>query len=311
MTSDESATLKPLELLELLCGYPFLEKFDLALFYEKDGIVTRLGTVSPLCGVLARNLVCIEKCEPSYERAVKLALGKQKPMVFSCRAGLMNFAVPYQVGDGFRYCFVGGGVRNPTLDLFLTEKLAKSDKIDGFALLEELEKLPSATSQEVKDAAKEVSRLLGGLVTDSIQARLLEKNVEMFRTVRGILAHMEGISNPEDLMGLLSETLGILFDMPRVAIGITNGLGKDVPLRGLIGMVKNLGTCTGKPACLPLSLWQTPDRYWCPRSRWESTFLRWWRRGHSVCRSPAETRCWACLPFSMMTSSIATPFWLG
>jgi diguanylate cyclase (GGDEF)-like protein len=244
MTSDESATLKPMELLEILSGYPFLEKYDLALFYEKDGIVTRLGTVSPLCGVLARNLVCIEKCEPSYEKAVKLALGKQKPMVFSCRAGLMNFAVPYQVGDGFRYCFVGGGVRNPTLDLFLMEKLAKSDKIDGFALLESLERVPTATSQEVKDTAMEVSRLLAGLVPDSIQARLLEKNVEMFRTVRGILAHMEGISNPEDLMGLLSETLGILFDIPRVAIGITNGLGKDVQLRGLIGMVKNLGKCT-------------------------------------------------------------------
>ena len=246
MSADEAATLKPLELLELLRGYPFLEKFDLALFYEKDGLVTRLGTVSPLCGVLARNLVCIEKCEPSYERAVMLALGKQKPMVFSCRAGLMNFAVPYQIGDGFRYCFVGGGVRTPTLDLFLTEKLAKSDRIDGFALLEGLEKLPSAAPQEVKDAAKEVSRLLGGLVSDSIQARLLEKNVEMFRTVRGILAHLEGTSTPEDLMGLLSETLGILFDIPRVAIGLANGPGKDIPLRGLIGMAKNLGGCSEK-----------------------------------------------------------------
>ncbi|MGA7828875.1 MAG: diguanylate cyclase [Geobacteraceae bacterium] len=243
MTSDESTTYKPLELLEILRGYPFLEKYDLALFYEKDGVVTRLGTVTPLCGTLARNLVCIEKCEPSYEKAVKLALGKQKTMVFSCRAGLMNFAVPYQVADGFRYCFVGGGVRNPTLDLFLTEKLAKSDRIDGFALLENLERLPSATSQEVKEAAKEVSRLLGGLVSDSIQERLLEKNVEMFRTVRGILAHMEGIKNPDDLMGLLSETLGILFDIPRVAIGLSNGPGKGVQFYGLIGMVKDLGRC--------------------------------------------------------------------
>ncbi|MDD2337174.1 MAG: sensor domain-containing diguanylate cyclase, partial [Geobacteraceae bacterium] len=126
------------------------------------------------------------------------------------------------------------------------EKLAKSDRIDGFALLEGLEQLPAATSQEVKDAAKEVSRLLCALVTDSIQARLREKSVEMFRTVRGVLAHMEGIANQEDLMVLLSETLGILFDLPRVAIGITNGPGKDVPLRGLIGMVKNLGACTEK-----------------------------------------------------------------
>jgi diguanylate cyclase (GGDEF)-like protein len=244
MFPDESATLKPLELLELLRGYQFLEKYDLALFYEKDSVVTRLGTVSPLCGTLARNLVCIEKCEHAYEKAVNLALAKQKPMVFSCRAGLMNFAVPYQVGDGFRYCFVGGGVRNPTLDLFLTEKLARSDRIDGFALLESLEELPSATSQEVKDAAKEVSRLLDGLVTDSIQSRLLEKNTEMFRTVRGILAHMEKASSQEELTGLLTETLGILLDIPRVAIGITSGQGKDIQLSGLIGMVKHLGKCT-------------------------------------------------------------------
>lgn len=246
MLPDEPAALKPLELLEILRGYPFLEKYDLALFYEKDGIVTRLGTVAPLCGTLARSLVCVEKCEQAYENAVKLALGKQKTTIFSCRANLMNFAVPYQVGDGYRYCFVGGGVRNPTLDLFQTEKLAKADRIDGIALLESLEQLPAATSEEVKDAAREVARLLAGLVPDSIQARLLEKNTEMFRTARGILEHMERTVNQEELTDLLSETFGILFDIQRVALAIMEDKHDGFPVRGLIGMAKDLGTCTAR-----------------------------------------------------------------
>jgi diguanylate cyclase (GGDEF)-like protein len=242
MSSDDSPAIKPLELLELLRGYQFLEDFALALYCENDGVVTRLGLSSPMCGGLARNLVCSERCETAFEKAVQLALGKNKSMVFSCRAGLMNFAVPFQPRDGYHYCFVGGGVRDRTIDLFLAEKLAKTDRIDGFALLDRLEELPSSSSQEVKDAAKEVSRLLSGLDPDSLQARLLERSMGRLRTVRGVLAQLDRTSTMHELKDLLSETLGILFDIPRVAIGIRDNQGKGIPLRGILGMPEQVGT---------------------------------------------------------------------
>lgn len=241
MTPDEPITIKPLELLELLRGYPFLENFVLALYYEKDGVVSRLGSSSPVCGLIARHLVCSDKCEAAYEKAVKLALDGNRPMVFSCRAGLMNFAVPYQPLDGFRYCFTGGGVRNPDIDLFLAEKLAKDDGADGFALLEKLEELPSATVQEVKDAAKEVARLLGSLDPASIQSRLLEKNTDRIRTLRRILAQADRAATSADLVNLLGETLGIMFDVSRAAVGISDGPGKDIHVMGLVGMSRRLG----------------------------------------------------------------------
>jgi len=242
MIPDESTAIKPLELLELLRGYPFLEEFALALYYEKDGTVTRLGAAAPMCGVLARNLVCSDKCEAAYENAVTLAITRNRPMVFSCRAGLMNLAVPYRPRDGFRYCFVGGGVRNTDIDIFLAEQLAKSDGTDGFALLERLEELPVATAQKVRDAAKEVRRLLAALDGDGIQSRLLERNVDRFRTLRGVLAQMDGATTAEELTGLLSETLGVLFDIPRVAVGIGAGQGREIQLTGLMGMSKRLGS---------------------------------------------------------------------
>lgn len=239
--SDEPVAIKPLELLELLRGYPFLEKFALALFYENDGIVSRLGAPAAMCGVLARNLVCSDKCEAAYEKAVTMALERNRPMVFSCRAGLVNFAVPYRPSDGFRYCFVGGGVRNGDVDIFLAEKLARCDGTDGFALLERMEELPEATAQEVKDAAGEVRRLLGGIDGDGIQARLLERNIDRFRTIRGLLTQVDGAAGNEELTGLLSETMGILFDIPRAAVGLGWGHDKDIKLTGLLGMPKCLG----------------------------------------------------------------------
>lgn len=242
MSSDDSLGIKPLELLELLRSYEFLEKFALALYYENDGVVTRLAPSSTMCGGLARNLVCSERCEPAFEKAVQLALEKKKAMVFSCRAGLMNFAVPFQPRDGFRYCFIGGGVREKDIDLFLAEKLAKTDRIDGFALLDRLVELPSSTSQEVRDAAKEVSRLLSGFDPDSLQARLLERSTGRLRTVRGVLAQMDRASTMDELKGLLRETLVILFDIPRVAMGVRDCQGNGIALRGILGMPDRIGT---------------------------------------------------------------------
>jgi diguanylate cyclase (GGDEF)-like protein len=241
MFPQEAATLQPLELLELLRGYTFLEDFTLALYYERDGRVSRLGSSSPLCGLLAGSLVCSDKCEAAYESAVKSALDKRAPMLFSCRAGLLNFAVPYLVRDGLRYCFVAGGVRKPSIDLFLTEKLAKSDRINGFALLERLEALPTASADEVKHAAKEVSRLLGSLDPDGIQARLLASTVDKFAIIREILSQADRVATLDALFGLLGETLGILFDVPKAAVGLVAARGA-VRLRGMVGLPEALGS---------------------------------------------------------------------
>lgn len=233
--------MKPLDILEILSGYPFLREYVLSLYYEKDGAVSRVGAASPLCGGLARHLVCSDRCEAAYEKAVRLALSRKRPMVFSCRADLMNFAVPYQPGDGLRYCFVGGGVRNRTIDVFLAEKLAKSDRTDGFALLGKLEEIPSATPEGVKDVAREIFRLLAALDPDSLQARFIEKNMERFGTIRGILTQVECAASEEDLVDLLGDTVGILFDVPRVAVGIRDSRGDDIQLRGIPGMPRDLG----------------------------------------------------------------------
>lgn len=239
--SDGPAAIKPLELLELLRGYPFLEDFALALYYEKDGSVTRLGASTAMCGVLSRHLVCSDRCEAACEKAVTLALERNRPMVFSCRAGLLSFAVPYRPMDELRYCFVGGGVRGGDIDIFLAEKLSKSDGTDGFALLERLEELPVASSRQVKDAAAEVRRLLGSIDGDGIEARLLERCIDRFGAIRALLAQVDRAESVDGMVVLLGEILGILFDISRAAVGLGWSQGKDVQLTGLVGMSRRLG----------------------------------------------------------------------
>lgn len=240
MFPDQTTSIKPLEILELLRGYPFLADYFLALFHEKDGIVTRLGAGGGLCGLLAANLHCGEKCESSFEKAVSLAVDKGKPMVFSCRAGLMNFAVPYQPRDGIRYCFVGGGVRNRTLDVFMAEEMAKTDQSDAFQLLDRLEELPAVTIQDVKDAAGKVARLLAAMDTESLQSRLLEKTMERLQAIAGIASQIDRTPSVPDMLELLKESLGVVFDRSKIAIGLCEG--RECRVSGLAGLPVTLQT---------------------------------------------------------------------
>lgn len=240
MFPDETTNIKPLEILELLRGYPFLEDYFLALFHEKDGIVTRLGSGVHLCSLLAGELPCSDKCLISFEKAIRLAVEKGKPMAFNCRAGLMNFAVPYQPRDGIRYCFVGGGVRNHTLDVFMAEEMAKSGQADAFRLLDRLEELPAATVQEVKDAAGKVSKLLSALDQDSLQSRLLEKTMERLQSISGIASQLDGTASVTELAALLSETLGVVFDRSKIALGLRDSQGCRV--FGIAGLPATLRT---------------------------------------------------------------------
>ncbi len=242
MFPDETTSMKPLEILELLRGYPFLEEYFLALFHVKDGTVTRLGSGGHRCSFPGGDLLCGDKCDASFEKAVRLAVEKGKPMVFSCRAGLMNFAVPFQPSGALRYCLVGGGVRNSTLDVFMAEEMAKSGQADAFQVLARFEELPAATIQEVKDVAARVSQLLFALDQDCLHSRLLEKTMERLQSIAGISSQIDRTASINDLTGLLSETLCMVFDRAKIALGLREGQGCRVC--GIVGLPATLKAVT-------------------------------------------------------------------
>jgi diguanylate cyclase (GGDEF)-like protein len=245
MFPDEATTIKPAEVLEFLRSYRFLQKYALALYGKKNGQVTRLGSEAPICGAFEQFLRCGELCRSAYDKAVNFAISRNKAVVFHCRAGLLNFAVPLETGDARGYCLVGGGLREKSIDLGRMESLVKSLSIDPFTLLEKLDVMPAASIQEVKEAAIRSHKIIASLRKESLQSRLLEKTMNRLHAVTEVSAQIDKSESMDAVANLICEAIGILFDIPKILIAVQNQDGPWFSVRAKLGIPSEPGDLAG------------------------------------------------------------------
>jgi diguanylate cyclase (GGDEF)-like protein len=242
---DETMIIKPLELLEFFRSYEFLERYTLVLYCRRGGQVFPIGPASHACGELVNDLKCGELCRAAFENAVSGCLGRNKPAVFRCRSGLLNFAVPLLPGGLVSYCLIGGGLREKSVDLTLMESLARSCNINAFALLEKLDELPFATLADVKKAAARVFRIVSSFHRENLHSRLLDRSIDRLNAVSAVSVQVDRSGTVEEAIELLNEALGILFDIPRIAIVLRSDDGGDCSIRAASGVPAGITFATG------------------------------------------------------------------
>jgi diguanylate cyclase (GGDEF)-like protein len=242
---DETMVIKPLELLEFFRTYEFLERYSLVLYCRRGGQVFPIGPSSHACGELANDLKCGELCRTAFEKAVSVSLGRNKPAVFRCRTGLLNFAVPLLPGGLVSYCLIGGGLREKSVDLALMESLAKSCSIDAFALLEKLDELPVASLADVKKTAARVFKIVSSFHRENLHSRLLDRSIDRLNAVTAVSVQVDRSDSADEAIDLLNEALGILFDIPGIAIVMRNGDGGGCTIRATSGLPKGTTIAPG------------------------------------------------------------------
>jgi diguanylate cyclase (GGDEF)-like protein len=239
-------TIQPVELLEALKTHQFLAPYHLTFCCDQDGGVPRYKSRFTVCGAPHRQHFCTNSCELALEDAVGRAVAGNRPVVFQCSGGLLNFAVPLRTGDIPFTCLIGGGVRDKTIDLAHMEKLAAADGIDAFALLAEIEALPVATTEEVEEVATRVQELVPALLARNLHSQIFEKTMQRLSAISGISTGIDSAESTCDLVGLISETLGILFDISKIAVLVPqNGPTSPYTLKGIWGLPQELGTVAG------------------------------------------------------------------
>jgi diguanylate cyclase (GGDEF)-like protein len=165
-------------------------------------------------------------------------------VVFRCRTGLLNFAVPL-IPDGLSsYCLLGGGVREQSVNLALLESLARSAGVDAIALLSKLEELPVVTMSDLKETAAKVHKIISSSQKDYLHSRLLDKTEDLLKTVTAISVQLDNCGTEEEAVQLLGEALGILFDLPKIAIVLQDADEDNFSVRTQSGMS---GECPNMP----------------------------------------------------------------
>ncbi len=217
--TDPKTTFKPEELLGNLRSHSFLSNYQLDVFSFKNG-GSSPETGWKLCHSLLPAGLCARICQPAVEQALKSVVTSGQPAVFRCPIGLLNFAVPLNSSAAPLCCIIGGGVRERSLDLFKLESIARTEDINPMEILDQLQKLPAVSEVELLRVAQKVHGLIPSFQKEEHHVIYVEKTTEQLNAIVQVAADIDAAVTDDEVVALLSETIGILFDVPTIVVAL-------------------------------------------------------------------------------------------
>ncbi len=206
-------------LLTNLQNSPLLEGWCLAV-YPARKVADQETASRHLCGTRGIPHLCHKICDSTISGAIEDALASRKSVFFRCPLGLFSFAIPVSVDS----CLVGSGMRENLFDLYFYgseqfESLKEKQKIHPYEILEQLEKLPVTSEKNVRETMLKVERLIASFTTGERTEEIVSRaNLQStFGSVAGEIEKAESLNKAVSLFG---ETLGILFDIPVIALAL-------------------------------------------------------------------------------------------
>ncbi len=212
-------------ILGTLREHPNLAGFSLAIHIQpslRPGLPPKL---TKLCDPLGEGFGCRRPCKVTAMRRSDLHPGLA-PIVFHCILGLLGFAIPLPRPGWF---LTGKGVRLRTINLSYLEELSRQNARDSYQILQRISRLPVLTKEQVRTAA--------GIAFDLINTQPKAKAVPApapqveLQAIVTVAAALDDAPSPEQALSTFIEAMGILFDVPSLAILEPLPGGREYALR--------------------------------------------------------------------------------
>ncbi|MBI1921939.1 MAG: diguanylate cyclase [Geobacter sp.] len=245
LQTSEITSFSSSELLRTLKSFPFLADYNLALYSRPGGIVAQAGPIFDCFVPLHATSLCGDSCRTGYEESARAAIDSGKTSVFRCPAGILCFAVPFRFSGGNSFCLLGGGVRENIFDLELLDKMSAASSLDPFKLIEDMESIPAVSMDQLAQTAERAGKLLASLHEGNLYAFMLEKTLTRLEAISAVIRQIGRLDTADDAISLFSETLGLLFDFPMIAVGLPLSDAKGFCLKGTWGLPRELGILSG------------------------------------------------------------------
>jgi len=238
---SKTPTLNPVDILDSLRSYSFTVPFSLAIYGQGEGIIAKNVISGQLCGFSGTTATCGKSCTLPLEDAIREALARNVPVIGRCPLGLLGFAI--RLPDPFvtNRCLIAWGVRTSSINLFYLESMSRSSGTKPFTVLDSLGSLPVVELEDVRDAAERVHRILPSILSSNIHNHVLETAVARLNSVVGISTQLDRGKTPDEVISLLSESFGVLFDCPQIAIALSGHDNEAFTIRGTWGLPADLG----------------------------------------------------------------------
>ena len=241
----EISTINPVDVLDSLRAYSFIAPYSLALYSQAEGIIAKNLSAGQLCGICGMTATCGTGCNLPLEDALREALSRSVPIICRCPLGLLGFAIRLPEPTQSDRCLLAWGVRTSSINLFYLESMSRDDGVKPFPILDRLGSMPVVELEDVHEAADRVHRLLPSHLTSNLHNELLETTVSRLNSVVGISTQLDRGKTLDEVVSLLSESFGILFDCQQIAVALSGHDREAFAIKGTWGLPTDLGETSG------------------------------------------------------------------
>lgn len=233
--------MNPVDILDSLRAYPFLANYSLALFSQSEGIIARNVSSGQLCGYSGATASCGKSCTLPLDDALREALIRGLPVISRCPLGLLGFAIRLPEPAMSHRCLLAWGVRTSSINLFYLENMNRATAVEPFTILDRLGALPVVELENVRETAERVHRILPSHLSSNLHNHVLETTVSRLNSVVGISTQLDRGKTLDEVLSLLSESFGILFNCQQIAVAISSNEGDAFSIKGTWGLPSDLG----------------------------------------------------------------------
>lgn len=187
---------------------------------DEDGPITNPSNFTDFCANFIRpNKLGAQRCEECDIRGQKLALEKGGPIIHTCHAGLVQFAIPIMIAGKHIASIMGGQVSSETLDEKNFKNIAKE--------------LGITNKNEYKEAWKKIRIMSEDKIKDSIHlfsifansiSEMANKNYELIKKnkrenlLKTIIDKIRSSLDIDETLTFICEETMKLFNVQRASI---------------------------------------------------------------------------------------------
>ena len=233
--------MNPVDILDSLRSYSFTAPYTLAIFSQGEGIIAKNISSGQLCGICGATAECGKSCTLPVDDLVREALSRVVPVIGRCPLGMLGFSIRFPDPSMSNRCLIAWGVRTSSVNLFYLESMSRSSGIKPFTVLDRLGSLPVVELDAVRETADRVHRILPSILSSNVHNHVLEATVSRLNSVVGISTQLDRGGDLDEVISLLSESFGVLFDCKQIAVAISGHDGEAFSVRGTWGLPSDLG----------------------------------------------------------------------